>query len=366
MTKELKVFISWSGNRSRLIAEEVKAFLNRTIPEIIAWISDDNLHKGEVWSKDIINALSEHSVGLFCLTPENVNSSWMHFEAGALSKSCEDALICPLLYGLLPSDVDGPLSVYQATEFDKDDMWKLITALNDRMGRKQHDPASLEQKYEELWPGFQKSLEKISDEAITDSYSFVANVIKVFTKSGFPRPMAGDHAYFSSGFESHDLYSNAMKLAERRMYLFGRKNRKVFDKEHKDFFNGLQEKISSGFDLRVLFLDPKSPRDVLTRAHKDSDIKDQIKDGIKQAKIRLKENDIDVETHCRQYNTHRTVAMLIVDDAVIYSPVVVNSDGKIKSLTKAPFNVVSADSEFGKELIDDFMAKWNSSKSMKP
>jgi hypothetical protein len=46
-----------------------------------------------------------------CLTPDNIDSPWIHFEAGALSRALESAKLCPLLFGMDPTDLTGRLSV---------------------------------------------------------------------------------------------------------------------------------------------------------------------------------------------------------------------------------------------------------------
>ena len=153
-----------------------------------------------------------------------------------------------------------------------------------------------------------------------------------------------------------------MGLAENKLYIYGRKNRKAFDKEHKHFFQDLNKKIKNVFDFRVFFLDPEAPEHVISGAHQDDDFIEQLEDCIENAKKVLIRNNIKIEKICRKYSVYRNIALLVVDEAVIYSPIVSDTLGKVKALTKAPFHIVGSDSEFGAELVEDFLAKWENSK----
>jgi hypothetical protein len=52
--------------------------------------------------------------GVICVTPENLNSPWVLFEAGALAKAMQGAKVIPLLFDLEFSDISGPLAQFQA------------------------------------------------------------------------------------------------------------------------------------------------------------------------------------------------------------------------------------------------------------
>ena len=171
----------------------------------------------------------------------------------------------------------------------------------------------------------------------------------------------GSQAFFSSGFESHGLYSTLTETATNRLYIFGRKNRKLFDKEHRDFFMDLKGRISGGLDFKVLCLDPNAPEHVIRAAHQDDDLKTQLDECIKIATDVLSNTGIKIEDHFRMYDVQRTTVCMVVDDAVLYSPISVDEMGRAKKLTKSPFTVINANSEFGKELIDIFISHWGCS-----
>src|SRR6266545_990864 len=107
----MKIFISWSGQRSRTVA----AFLNDWLKDIIQiadpWMSANDIDAGVRWSRAIEERLQATKFGILCLTKTNLNAPWILFEAGALAKTIEDTFVCPYLIDLEPSSVPrGPLT----------------------------------------------------------------------------------------------------------------------------------------------------------------------------------------------------------------------------------------------------------------
>lgn len=218
--------------------------------------------------------------------------------------------------------------------------------------------------FSSFWPKMEKELKKVSEVKIEGTALNISNVTSAFGKYGLPEPTIGNHVYFSSGFESHNVYSSAYELAKKRIWIWGRKNRKVFDKEHKDFFNNLKSRIDSGFDFRVLFLDPLSSPAIISKAHKDADFNSQLEAGIIAAKSVCANAGVSLEDVARSYNGLRNTGMVIVDDAILYSPIQYDKDGCVEPLTKAPFNVVGIESLLGEDLEKSFLSCWNTSRKL--
>jgi hypothetical protein len=110
----MKLFLSWSGARSQAIAEALREWLPKVIQAVKPWMSAIDIDRGARWSSDIAVELSDTSFGILCITPENLNAPWIHFEAGALSKTLEKSLVCPYLLELEPTDLKGPLVQFNA------------------------------------------------------------------------------------------------------------------------------------------------------------------------------------------------------------------------------------------------------------
>jgi hypothetical protein len=120
----MKIFISWSGEESRQVAEALRDWIQKVLQAVEPWMSSKDIATGERWSSSIATMLRDCKVGIICVTQENVAAPWLHFEAGALSKAVEDAYVCPLLFRLEPSALVGPMAMFQAQRFNKDGVLK--------------------------------------------------------------------------------------------------------------------------------------------------------------------------------------------------------------------------------------------------
>jgi len=129
----MKVFISWSGDLSKSLAEAVREWLPGVLQAVKPYFSPDDVAKGSRWSNEVAKELSECSVGLICITRDNLEAPWVMFEAGALSKSLSASRVCPLLFGVAPSDIKGPLVQFQAASFNKEEMRKVLRTINDEL-----------------------------------------------------------------------------------------------------------------------------------------------------------------------------------------------------------------------------------------
>jgi hypothetical protein len=157
----MKVFISWSGERSKLIAAALNMWLKQVIQALDPWMSDSDIEKGDRWSSDIADQLGEAKVGIICLTPENLNEPWILFEAGALSKTVEKTFVCPYLFEVEPTDVKWPLAQFQATKVQKEETKKLIYTLNRALEKEALPEHQLNEAFEMWWPKLEKQLNEI-------------------------------------------------------------------------------------------------------------------------------------------------------------------------------------------------------------
>lgn len=158
----MKVFLSWSGKRSKFIAEALSNWLEQVLQAAEPWIST-GIEKGRRFSDEISDKLKESKVAIICLTNDNLDSKWIHFEAGAIAKT-DDAHVCTLLYEIKPSDVEQPLSQFQATKFEKNDILNLAKTINSKIGNsggKSLKEKNLESVFETFWPQLEDKLKKI-------------------------------------------------------------------------------------------------------------------------------------------------------------------------------------------------------------
>lgn len=350
----MDIFISWSGDRSRALAVEIATWLKNVVHFFDPWISDSDLRKGDRWLQVVATKLSKCEAAIVCVTPENLDSQWLHFEAGAIAKSMTRSRVCPVLLGMDPSKLEGPLSQFQATVFSSSDMLKLVKSLNQELGSDKLMPDVLERSFKKYWPDLKKKTEDVAKMGIcsTNLKSVVSSL-----QARVPAPIIGRVVYFNEGFESHFLYETVCQEARHRLYIFGRKNRKLFDKDHLDFFKKLKDVLSKGFDFRCLFLDPSAPRDVLYAASPDPEFPAQLAHCLKNASRILLDHGIEPGSVCRTYRTYRHAASIIVDRAVIFTPVEA-ALARGGHLTKCSFEVADVDIRLAGGLLDSFLETW--------
>ncbi|MEX0278331.1 MAG: toll/interleukin-1 receptor domain-containing protein [Ruegeria sp.] len=166
----MKVFISWSGQRSKALANSIKDWLPLILQYSQPWVSDKDIGAGDQWAQAIAEELETSNFGILCITPENLNSQWILFEAGALSKSMQDAKVIPLLFGLELSDLSGPLSQFQALKVDQQGMLETIKAINAVSERKAPE-ATIDQLVPDLWQRLQQKLDEIPERQQSEKHT---------------------------------------------------------------------------------------------------------------------------------------------------------------------------------------------------
>lgn len=157
----MKVFISWSGNTSHKIAQILRDWLPTVIHYIEPWVSSEDIKKGDRWSIELSKQLDETNFGIICVDSTNANSPWLNFEAGALSKSLENGKVFPVLFGIMPAELKGPISQFQVTSFEKEDFYRLIRNLNQTSTSVKIEPERLFRSFEIAWNGLLTAIKDI-------------------------------------------------------------------------------------------------------------------------------------------------------------------------------------------------------------
>lgn len=156
----MKVMISWSGARSKAMAEALRYWLKAVIQTIDPWMSEEDIRKGSRWSSELADELSDTRVGIICLTPENLEAPWILFEAGALSKTLERTYVCPYLFRVEKQDLKWPLAQFQASRADKIDTKRLLATINASAGHPLTE-RELDNAVRHWWPDLERRLRKI-------------------------------------------------------------------------------------------------------------------------------------------------------------------------------------------------------------
>lgn len=146
----MKVFISWSGAQSRQVAEALHWWLPKVLQGVRPFVSSKDIDKGANWTVALASELEDSSFGIVCLTTDNLQSPWLHYETGAISSSV-GARVCPVLHGVTKDAVEAPLKQLQITELDQEDVLLMMSSMNRAAG----EPLSAEDLKDQVdiwWP----------------------------------------------------------------------------------------------------------------------------------------------------------------------------------------------------------------------
>ena len=160
----MKVFISWSGQHSKKLGETLRDWLPGVLQVVTPYFTPSDIEKGTRWSTDIARELSESQIGILCVTRDNIQSDWLLFEAGALSKSLDKSYVCPILFGITNTDLAGPLKQFQTTVFEKDDIHRLLGVINGRISENKLPQKTLDAVFEKWWPDLEEKINRILTE----------------------------------------------------------------------------------------------------------------------------------------------------------------------------------------------------------
>lgn len=160
----MRVFISWSGERSKAVGELLDDWLQCVLQAINPWMSSKDIDRGSFWFSEINDQLKDATIGIICLTQDNKEKPWILFEAGALAKGLSSSRVCTFLVDLSPADIEDPLAQFNHTMPDKEGVWSLVRTLNNALGEKALKEKVLEKVFETYWPQFNEEFNKILSE----------------------------------------------------------------------------------------------------------------------------------------------------------------------------------------------------------
>jgi hypothetical protein len=158
----MKVFISWSGDRSKQLAEVIHWWLQHVLQFTKPYFSPEDIGKGKRWTNEISKELGHSQIGIITMTEENLTSPWIMFEAGAISKVVEEGLVCPIVFGIKTTDLVGPLKNFQAIAFNRTEVHQLLKTINKAAKEAALSERSLDEAFNMWWPKLKEKVEAIS------------------------------------------------------------------------------------------------------------------------------------------------------------------------------------------------------------
>ena len=157
----MKVFISWSGDLSKKVAELLSTWLEDVLQGMKAWLSEADIEKGSIWFGDIAKELADTGVGILCVTQSNQNAPWLLFEAGGLCKGLPENRVCPFLVDLELTELRGPLSHFHGTRPTKADIQSLVKTINGARGDEALQDDKLLKAFDRCWKEFEEPFKEI-------------------------------------------------------------------------------------------------------------------------------------------------------------------------------------------------------------
>ncbi len=255
--KQNKIFISWSGTKSKEIAKGIKWALEDIIFKgtgLKCFVSDLDISSGSDWWVKIKGELKTCKMGILCVTKENIKAPWIYFEAGAMI--ARDIPTTPVLFNCSFKHLSSsPLSGKQAVDFyDQQKFAKMILDINETMNLLDLDTTQIEALAKD---GYDKIKEKLKDvlkqlkalRIFNEKYIYPNNVSVVKKNTVYvSAPMASidDEEYKELRnylFEVKDILIN-MGFSEIICPILEKDNKNSFDgktKAIKDNFSNLKQ-----------------------------------------------------------------------------------------------------------------------------
>lgn len=215
----MRIFISWSGNLSKNIAEIFRQWIPGVIQAAKPYYSPDDITKGTRWSTEISKELDASKIGIICLTKDNLESSWIMFEAGALSKNIEKSKVVPMLFGIEPSDIQGPLVQFQAAKFSKTEMKKVVKMINAELGDTCLAPDVIDSVFDMWWPKLESQIKEAEEKAksidkkdLRSERDLIEEVLSLTRELSINRRFERERSFHPKAFE--DMISSVERLTE--------------------------------------------------------------------------------------------------------------------------------------------------------
>lgn len=213
----MRVFISWSGDRSKGLAQALKDWLPLVLHYVEPWMSEASIDAGQRWGIAVAKELEASNYGIICVTRENLNAPWVLFEAGALAKSLADSQVIPLLLDLDFKDISGPLAQFQAKKAEKDGIEEVVHSINKAANHPVPEDRA-KSLFDALWPQLEAKFAAIpkptttakpkrpTDEVMEELVSGIRSVeLRIREMSEEPRPGRNRRMMKFHPFMMHEL-----------------------------------------------------------------------------------------------------------------------------------------------------------------
>ena len=353
------IFFSWSKNDSKQYASLMKEFLETLFKsERLIWFSETDIESGKSFFERISFGLNQCDSIILFLTSENIYNPWIQFELGNFYNrdSCK---IWPLYFD---GEIQHNTTVFEHIQILKMNEKNCRSLIEEIYQLYQQELAvSWEEVLEDFstyWAEFSRKLMKVKNR-FSEYAEFDIHNLMFYMGDNFSSPgREASVLRVNQGFETAELYRFILSNTRRRLWVFGRKNKKMFDRGNVEFFNRFGKEIPNGFSLRCLFADPSEDNMNLGHAQKKRNFVDSLKICIDDAADILDEAGFSIGDSIHLYRVLRNDAIIVSDNTVYFENIKYSEDLKPEHLTGTGFFITSADSCVGEYYLNLFDNVW--------
>ena len=353
------IFFSWSKQESRRYAVLTKNLLEEVFGRTdLIWFSHGSVESGTGLFEFISDGIDKCDSVILFLTRENLYNPWLQFELGSFYSRRKERRIWPMFFGGERNKNTTPLEHIRLCEPEKKIFRSIVEFLYESNSPEKDLPPldTLLERLSERWEGYIESLAEVRESILQDD-DILSYVLRLGEECDM-KATEGNVYRVDSGFETYRLYDYILRNTRSRLWVFGRKNKKLFDRTNLQHFRSFAEKDPSLFSFRCLFLDPSPKNTNLTNAQKKSHFETALRTCIDDAVDLLEEVGMTPSERIRFYRIVRNDAVIISDNTVFFENVRYDADMRPMHLTGTGFFLTSADTCIGRHFLDIFTDIW--------
>ncbi len=382
----MKIFISWSKNKSRLLAAETKRFLENTLGNSVEYFFSPEMYKGTRVDHEIHENLLHSNKCIVCITSENYKNPWLLYEAGVVfganySKT-NGGIVIPLLFEPIPdwsSWVDKPLNQYVPIQLQASNGEFSCGRQNFKefLGEIAKENNLSLKSFSKNWKAYETAIKEIlkSEQLIPDTCRYLIDQILEKDDGIFSivsPEITKNRVVFHRGFATTTLtkilLDTVVEYQGKRLWFYGRRNKRLLTSENDWFFKFLSDEgLDNGVDFRCLFPYPGTDATIMaTSKEKERSFLTDLHTCLEKA-IRLKKRyQLPIENMFRLYRSRRTDSIIVSDNALLHRSIVCDGDGYPLPYTNSEFEIMGiSENETATSksnvYVDNFIKVWENS-----
>src|ERR1700674_385381 len=310
----MKVLVSWSGQRGRIVAEALRSWLADVLHRTDAWVSSEDIEPGTRWNSELAKQLEETQFGIVCLTPESAHAPWVLFEAGALAKTLGTARLVPYPIELESRELQQPLAQFDAVRANKSGTLKLLRSINKALESEGSlSDERLMRAFDLWWPYLERVLEGLP--AAPQKSAVLPRAAESLGLEGVFRSRSEALTYFGPALRREIERSTR---SQGLVYITCTSLRGFIATDAKDFHGPrvLEKLAENKCDLHILLTHPEVAE---RRAHQEQRPQGAIAGEVKSAVTQLTALGVSTD-QIRYYRGSPTVFGIATSEVMLLNP----------------------------------------------